>query len=326
MKIEEKPMRFESLLNELIKDAHERGLNWARSSASLALTQPDRQVLEDIARALAQRAACTPFDPAANVEDKHAEDEHAKTVSDLGDAEMALTHALLTMRQREDERARLGRDGPPPQLPPWMTLGGTVLFATAFAIGIFDWVHERLPDPYLAGLVSLVPSVALGAFVVRSLTSPESPAGRKLGFLAGVGLSVATGILRFAFSPDEWLIALALTMIELFIVAFLDWHGGHLQWRHRQWSAERDGRARAGALLDAARQQHDRAAELVAQLKEKSAAHLQEVARRALLSEKASAVETAVTSAIVAGAHSGIAENQGLRRGVVPTASGRAVQ
>ena len=138
-------MTFESLLNDLINEAHERGLNWARTSASLALAQPDRQVLEDIARAMAQRVACTPFDPGANPEDRHAEDEHAKTLRDLGDAEMALTHALLTVRQREDERADLGRDGPRPQPAVWMTFGGTILFAGAFGIGIFTNVRPRGP-------------------------------------------------------------------------------------------------------------------------------------------------------------------------------------
>src|SRR6266852_798697 len=121
-------MTFALLLHGLIEEAHERGLAWARSSASLTLSPEDRQVLEDIARALAQRAACTPFDPAANIEDRHAADEHAKTLRDLADAEMAVVNASHVVRQREDERARLGADPLPPCLPPWMMIGGTTLF------------------------------------------------------------------------------------------------------------------------------------------------------------------------------------------------------
>src|SRR5713226_6496438 len=122
-------MTFALLLHGLIEEAHERGLAWARSSASLTLSPEDRQVLEDIARSLAQRAACTPFDPATNIEDWHAAEAHEKTLRDLSDAETAEVNAAHAVREREDERARLGGIGPHPQLPQWMTLGGIVLFA-----------------------------------------------------------------------------------------------------------------------------------------------------------------------------------------------------
>lgn len=319
-------MNFESLLNSFIEEAHARGLHWARSSASLVLTQSDRQVLEDIARALAQRAACTQFDPATNMEDKYAEEEHTKTIGDLADAEMAAVKASHVVRQREDERARLGANPLPPCLPPWMTIGGTTLFAMAFGIGIFDWIHDRLPDVYLAALAALIPSVALGVFVVRSLTSAESPAERKLGFIAGIGLAAATGVLRFAFAPDEWLIAVALTLLETAVVLFLHWHGDALQVRFRQWLAQQEGRAAAQGLLDAANAQHRRAIERVAALTEKSYAFLQEVARRSLLCQKAAEIQTVVVNAILAGAQLGVAENQGLRRGVSPAAFRQAVQ
>jgi len=311
-------MTYQSLLTELTTEAHERGLDWARSSASLTLSAEDQGMLEDIGRSLAQRAACMPFDPANNVEDWHAAEQHDKTLRDIRDAEMAEVHAAHALRQREDERARLGADPAPPQLPQWMTAGGTVLFAMAFAIGIFDWVHERLPDAYVAALACLVPSIALGAFVCRALTSAQSPADRKLGFVAGIGLAAATGLLRCAFSPDEWLVALAVTLIETMVVLFLHWHGDGLQARYRDWRALHEARATASQVLETARGQHRRAAERINELTEKSAAHLREVTRRSLLSEKGAEVEVAVVKAIVAAAHYGVAQNQGLRRGVSP--------
>jgi hypothetical protein len=311
-------MTFQSLLTELTTKANERGLAWARSSASLALSAEDRSMLEDIGRSIAQYAVCTPFDPANNPEDWHAADEHEKTVRDIGDAEMAEVRAGHVVRQREDERARLGASGPMPQLPSWMTTGGTALFAMAFAIGIFDWVHERLSDPYVAALVCLIPSIALGVFVCRALTSAESPADRKVGFLAGIGLAIATGILRYAFNPDEWLIALAVTLIETTVVLFLHWHGDGLQARYQAWRTEHAARATSAQVLEAARDQHQRTANRITQLKEQAAVHLREVARRSLLSEKGAEIEVAVVKAIVAGAHQGIAENQGMRRGVSP--------
>ncbi len=318
---------FESSLTDLTTEAYERGHVWARSSASLMLAPEDQRVLEDIGRSIAQRAACTPFDPASNIEDRHAVDAHEKAIRDLADSEMAVVNAAHLKRQREDERARLGADvSSPPSLPQWMTVGGTGLFAMAFSIGVFDWIHERLADAYLAALAALIPSVALGIFVVRALTSAESPSDRKVGFIAGLGISVGTGILRLAFSPDEWLIAVALTLIELFVVTFLDWHGGHVQNRYQQWLGRCETRASASRLLEAAREQQQRAEERVAELTEASARHLREVARRSLFCQKAEEIEAAVVRAVIAGAHAGCAENQGLRRGVSPVSFRQAVQ
>jgi len=110
------------------------------------------------------------------------------------------------------------------------------------------------------------------------------------------------------------------------VVLLLHWHGDALQVRYRQWLTQREARGAAQGLLDAAREQNHRATDRVAELTEKSAAHLQEVARRSLLCQKAAEIQTAVANAILAGAQHGVAENQGLRRGVSPAANREAVQ
>lgn len=310
-----------SFLNEQIDSAYERGRNWAHKAAALTLSPEDAEYLENDAKAMARRLPSTPFDPAVNVEDKPKADEYDKNLRDLDDAEMAFTHAAVEVRQREQELANLGREDCSPQAPTWLTVGGITFFAAGFTFGIYDWVHERVSDAYLAALVASIPSVALGVFVVRCLTNPDSPRKRTFGLLAGIGVSVATGVLRYAFAPDEWLIAIALTLLEVVVVLFLDWYGRHLQPRYHDWLVKHEARGQAEHRLEAARQHQSRAEQRVVQLKLAIAKHLEEVAIRSLCFQKFSEIEAALVNAILAGAHKGMAENQGLKRGVMPTSN-----
>jgi hypothetical protein len=310
---------FTTFLNNQIDQATGRGHKWARSCAALALSTQDREYLLNDANAMAHRLPASPFDPAVNAEDKLKADEHDKTLHELDDVEMALTQGLVTVTQREQERADLGPDAPPPSVSTWLVVGGTILFAAGFALALFDWVHERLSDPYLAALIALIPSVALGIFVVRCLTNPDSPNKRTMGLVAGVGVSIATGILRYAFSSDELVIATALSLLELFLVCLLDWQGKHLQARHQKWLTEHEARSRADHRLDAARQQYNRVGEQIAQLEHKKASHVEELTIRSLCFQKITEIEDALRNAIISGAHKGISENQGLKRGVMPS-------
>jgi hypothetical protein len=312
---------FARFLNKLIDEAYERGHKWALSCAATALSAQDRAYLEDNAKGMARQLPATLFDPATNPEDKLKAEENDKTLRELDDREMALAQVGLTVRQRERELAELGPDTQAPGVSTGLVVSGTALFAVGFALGIYDWVHDRLPDPYLAGLVALVPSVALGMFVVHSLTHADSPQKRTLGLAAGIGISVATGVLRYAFSSDEIVLATALTLLELFIVAFLDWQGTHLQARHQKWRTEHEARSKAKHSLAAVLQQYKRVSDEIADLQQKKATHLEEITVRSLCSQKLSEIEDSICKAIIAGAHKGISENQGLKRGVMPPAN-----
>jgi len=310
-------MTFTTYYRNLLDEARERGRNWARTCAALILTPEDAEYLENDAKAMAQRISTTPFDSTMNADDRLKADDHEKSLRELDDAEMSLTQAAVAVREREQDLARLGPESSAPAASTWLIVGGVVLFAAGFALAIFDWVHDRIADPYLAALVALVPSVALGIFVVRCLTHPDSPRSRTVGLVAGIGISIAVGVLRYAFAPDEPILAIACTLLEGFVLLCLDWWGKHLQVCHQKWLIEHEAHGKAEHLLAAARQLHERVAARVAVLKQAIAAHLEEVTIRALCFQKLSEIESALANAIIGGAHAGIAENQGLKRGVV---------
>src|ERR1017187_7033576 len=309
-------MPFATFKNNLLDEAQDRGRSWARTCAATALTPEDRDYLENDAKAMVQRLSATPFD-VTNLEDKLKADEHGKHLHELDDAEMALTHAAIAVQQREGELAQLGPETSPPQASPWLTVGGITLFAAGFTLAIYDWVRDRIFDPYLATMVALIPSLALGVFVVRCLTHPDSPRARTIGLIAGIGISIATGVLRYAFAPDEPVLAVACTLLEGFVLLTLDWWGKHLQACYQKWLTEHETRSKAEHVLAAARQFHERVAATIAQHKQAIAKHVEEVTVRSLSFQKLSEIEAALINAIVAGAHKGIAENRGLKRGVV---------
>lgn len=105
----------------------------------------------------------------------------------------------------------------------------------------------------------------------------------------------------------------------------MDWQGKHLQVKHEKWLAEQDARSKADHELQAAQQQEQRAAQHLAELQKKKTAHVEEVAIRSLIFQKIAEIETTLVNAIIAGAHKGIATNQGLKRGVIPRNSAQAV-
>ena len=310
-------MTFTLFLNDRIDEARQRGIEWARSCAALSISAESREYLESEAKAMAGRLPTTMFDTVANPHDKLRADEHGKHLEDLDNAEMALANGVATARQRQEERAKLGPETEAPKASTWLTAGGTTLFAAGFALGIYDWIHDRITDPYIAAVIALIPSAALGIFVVRSLTNPDSPRKRTLGMIAGIGISLATGILRYAFSPDDLIVAIALTLLELFIVFFLDWHGKHLQAKYQQWEVERAARKKADHLVTDASQNNAATSQVIANLKQKIAEHVDSIALRSLICQKYSEIEAALINAIMAGAHKGIADNQGLKRGVM---------
>lgn len=309
-------MTFNEFVNRLLDEARERGRQWARMSAALLLATSDRQFLEDDARGLLRGIRSTPYDPVVNHEDKLTEEEHVKRLQEIADLEMSLTHAKAALRQREIEASHLRPMAAAPRLPAWMTTGGTTIFSFAFAIGVFDPINDRLQDPFLAALAALVPSVALGIFVCRALTSPQSPENRELGLWAGLGLSGASGILRYGFAPDEPLITIGITCIELFVVLFLDWHGKHLQAAYQAWGQQQTERETAQQRTDVAQQQVNRIVEEINRLKDLDANYRNEIAIRSAVSQKLVELETAAVNAIITGAQVGISENQGLKRGV----------
>src|SRR4051812_11690336 len=188
-------MNFQSI-DELCQKASDRGYKWAHSCAAISLKPEDREHLENDALTLIPHLYSTSFDPEANPEDALAQRQHDQRLLDREDADMALDNAKLEVRRCEQELA----DHVVPERPAPSTvvvICGTALFAAGCALGLYDWIHERITDPVLAGMLAFFFGLALGLFVTTSVYNTDSPKRRTWGLIAGLGLSFSAGFLRF---------------------------------------------------------------------------------------------------------------------------------
>jgi hypothetical protein len=156
-----------------------------------------------------------------------------------------------------------------------------------------------------------------------SIYNTNSPKRREWGLVAGLGLSLSAGFLRYAFSGGGLLTAVALTLFELAIVGILDWRGRHLTEQLEAWREKDNERVRRQQRLAAAEQHEARAADKLRELEAQIEAHEEKVAARSTCAKKFPEIQETVRKAEVAGALHTIAANQGIKRGVIPINSAK---
>jgi hypothetical protein len=150
-------------ISELCEEAGKRGSAWAHSCAATSLSPEGKEFLKNDADTLTAHLNATVFDAKANQEDALAQRRVEQLGLDKDDAEMALAKAQVEVRKCTQERAELVVPERP-QASTVVTVCGTVLFAAGCAVGLYDWIHERITDPVLAGMTALAFGLALGAF------------------------------------------------------------------------------------------------------------------------------------------------------------------
>jgi hypothetical protein len=310
-------MKFHKFVEELCDEAHKRGISWARSCAATSMSESDRAFLKDDARALTLRLHSTPFDPRVNPEDRLLSESYERNLADYDNAEMSLAIANAAIREREREVADYAL-GAEPRTSGVVTVAGAGLLASGLAISLYDAVHDRIPDPYLACLGALAPSIALGLLITLSLYSTNAPRNRRWALAAGFALSVSAGLLRLAFSGGGVLMTLSLTAFELSVVAFLDWLGRGLSEKYDRWAVERDAHDKLVQRQETVRETGRRAADELERLRDAITTHREMVEFRSLCFQKFEVIEEALKRAELNGAWRAIAEHQGLRRGVAP--------
>jgi hypothetical protein len=314
-------MNFQSI-DELFQKASDRGYRWAHSRAATSMSPADKEFLENDALMLTAHLNAAPFDPEANPEDALAQRRYEQLGLDKDDADMALAKAKVETRKCEQELAQ-HVVSEQPATSTVVTICGTALFAAGCAVGLYDWVRDRISDPVLSGMLALAFGVALGSVVVTAIYNVNSPKRRTWGLIAGLGLSLSAGFLRYAFSGGGLLTAVALTLFELAIVATLDWLGRHLNDQFEIWRGEDNERVRRQQRLDAAERHETRAADKLRELDGQIEAHQEKVAARSTCAKKFPEIQEAVKKAEVVGAQRAIAENIGIKRGVIPINSAK---
>lgn len=130
----------------------------------------------------------------------------------------------VRLTNAREQAARL----PEPKASHWpIAMSATALFTVCFAPTVYATFMSSVQDAPLAWIISLVLGAAIGVFLVQVLLQQRADSGSAKHFRAlGYGLGLGFGILRLskADGPEDWLVALGLTVLECAAVVGLDWY------------------------------------------------------------------------------------------------------
>lgn len=319
--------KFQSLLKSLlpIDDLYEKGRQRARLSCAEKRLPEDLQILEDYARAAALDVHTEPYDPNQNEQDRLREAYYKKRLDDRAESEKALMDvARPRVRDQEAILAALRKNLVQPKLSQVIMIAAVLVISLSVAPTLHDRFFLDLDDPLLAWAISTAGAAFVATFITWSLVGAVATTGKRSitnigGLVAGIGISVATGILRIteAQTWNEYVFAIALTLVEAFTVVFLEWHAIGLRSNYRQWFEYQQELAKGTAELEAAQADCSRWEEGLAGINKDINSHISYVEERWIRHHKVADLELLAVKAIIDGYDQGIAEVKGRRLGLV---------
>jgi hypothetical protein len=319
--------KFQSLLKSLlpVDELYEKGRERARLSCTDTRLPEDIQVLEDFARAAALDIHTAPYDPAKNEQDQLREDRYNKQLKGREQVEKALMDvAMPKVREQEAKMAAKKKNITKPKLSQVISIAAVLVIALSVAPTLHDRLFFDLEDPLLAWAVSIIGAGFVATLITWSLVGAIDATGKRSvtntgGLVAGIGISIGTGVLRLtdAQNSSEYIFAVALTLVEIFTVAFLEWHAIGLRSNYSEWKAYEEEMTTATAELEVAQTDMNRRQQELAVVDQGLNNHIAHVEERWIRHNKVADLELLAVKTIIDGYDQGIAENKGRRLGLV---------
>jgi hypothetical protein len=287
----------------------------AIDSAALTPQTADIEALENHARAMARETQRELYDPTLHAHDQMRQAEYDKNLAERADGEVAEKHALIAMRQREDDLAEV-HPGDEPATPSRVLPAAAVIgLALTIAPTLHDQIFATIDDEFLAWTLSLAGGLFLALLIVLMILDPsdERSVTNWIGLAAGVLIGIALGALRLRDAKDfgDYIFALALTLLEIAIVIGVEAVAGRRRAERRVWKEKKSIADKARGLLDAAREHVRRSKEKVKELNEAITAHHLHVEHRHLSNVGIAEIEASALGAVRDGYRAGIAANHG---------------
>ncbi|MDA2937071.1 hypothetical protein MYX75_02255 [Acidobacteria bacterium AH-259-A15] len=299
-------------------DLFNLGRTRAIESGALEPLARDAQSLEEHARAMARETYRESFDPTRYEHDRLRDHEYKKLLRDREEAESAVKFSAATVREREEELAKLQSGLVQPEASQFLLWAVLIVIAITVAPTLHDFVFSTIEDDLTAWFLSLVSGAFLGALISWGILGSFSATGRRTaascgGLVAGLTITVGLGVFRVSGTQnaDEVVLALALTIVETGVVVLAEWVAGGLRESYREWAIRQAAIHEATAHLEAARAQHKRCLELLEEIQNGIARHIAYVEDRELRHLSIKELEAEAVKAIVDGYHDGLAGNRG---------------
>jgi hypothetical protein len=193
-----------------------------------------------------------------------------------------------------------------------------MVIAITVAPTLHDFVFSTIEDDLTTWFLSLLSGGFLGALIAWGILGSFSVTGRRTaagwaGLAAGLTITVGLGIFRVSGTQnaDEFVLAVALTLVETGVVVLAEWVAGGLRESYREWLIRQAAINEATARVEAARAEHKRCLGSSENIRKGIAEHIDYVEERELRHLSIKELEAAAVKAILDGYHDGIAANRG---------------
>jgi len=299
-----------------------QGRQRAVSSGTDHPRQEDLQELEKYALAIARDKYAENYDPAQHPLDKLREERYQDNLAELDDAKTALAFTSTTLSEREDELAQKQSDLRRPRLSKVIVSAAVITLSLSIGPTLKDRIFYTLEDEILAWLLSLICASFISILITWALVESLDATGKRTvqnvgGLIAGIGIGLGTGILRVsdAQKQNDFLFAVALTVIEVSTVLFLEWMASGLRREYSKWSANQEEINILKARLEAARADYTRREGRVAELEAKIHEHRKYVETRQVCHFKIKEFEDIAVMTTLNAYYDGVAANRGRKLG-----------
>lgn len=294
---------------------------WKRGEDS-GDVEPNPVTIESLkayARAAAEDSFRENFDPTNSLHDKSRHEQCEKDKAEMQEAKLALQNEKSKLKEGVNLALKAKRNVPTyPEFPIALVVVGVPLITLTVAFALYDSFVGSLGF-ILALTFSLLAGLCWGAFVCFLILHKYHDETKErdwmgwLGLIAGVGMALALGLIRFSQSSPEffWLV-LGLTTLEIFIVIGLEFFARRYRQAICNHSAKAEIANEAQSYADSIREEIDSRKERVDSLQNKIEDHLHYLEARERLAKQKELRMAAAETAIVDGYLGAVAKNKGM--------------
>lgn len=305
----------------LRSSAYEDGYELAAKSNDFRPNHETEEKLRQKWQKVAKESDQGVFDTGANLHDKHYHEEFERLHTIRQDAEDALHHAEINLRQKEETLAQTPKPEKEGNATFW------IIFAVAiavFSIGFAPTFHDIFfitlaqADPLLGWLTSISVSIPIGA-ILALLILVEF--GRKiasfnwLGLTAGILVALGFLLIRRSASGELDSLSIGLTIYEIALVLGLEACAYFKRKAKKEAHETAEIYEKALNDLDVATKQKERSKEGYEDTNKAIKTHIKYIEQRNIGTLFNTAIEEALISAALNGYHAGIQNNHGRKIG-----------
>ena len=299
-------------------DLRKEGRWRAEVSGTIEPNAEDIRALEEHASAMARELYRDEYNPMVIEHDRLRKAEFEKMQNERGETELAEKNAELSVAQQENAVAVTVSDAKQPVVSQTLSAAAIFVLSMSLAPTMHDAIFITLGDDLLNWILSLLFAVAFGVFIALGiLSSLEDGGNRTIANWAGLGggsvivVGLALFRLKDALGWGEITFCVALMLVEIGTIVFLEGYAGSLRAAYQRFNASRAAAKKEVALLEAAKAHHERCVERLKKVNDSIASHIHFVEERYTRHYRVEEIENASIKAIRDGYLEGVAKNKG---------------